>query len=135
MTDTTAKDKPARKLAQLHMIDGRSKTSPPCTLGEAGQDLWNRIVSSYDFSDAGGVELLAQICQAADRAANLRRQIDETGELIHTRAGLKDNPGLKHEIAARSFIARSLIRLGLNCEPLRAGPGRPGTGGLGIGSR
>ena len=75
--------------------------------------------------------MLAQCCAAADRAEALRTQIDQDGEVITTRMGKKDNPLLKHEIAARSFVVRTLSRLGLNVEPVR-GPGRPGSGGLGI---
>jgi hypothetical protein len=44
---------------------------------------------------------------------------------------VRDHPALKHEIANRSFVVRTLTRLGLNVEPVR-GPGRPGSGGLGI---
>ena len=34
-------------------------------------------------------------------------------------------PLLKHELAARAFVVRTLARLGLDLEPVRAGPGRP----------
>jgi hypothetical protein len=123
MTDELAGDK---KLKKLRLIGGRSTPSPPCALGAAGQALWDRIMNDYAVTDAGGVELLSQAAQAADRVASLRRQIDETGELIPTRAGLRDNPGLKHEIAARAFITRTICKLGLAVEPLRPGVGRPG---------
>jgi len=128
MTDKTAEDVPVKK---LRLMDGRSRTRPPCALGKVGQSLWNRVLGDYDINDAAGVELLAQACQAADRAESLRRQIDETGEVIHTRSGLRDNPLLKHEVASRAFVTRTLCRLGLNSEPLRA-PGRPPGGGLGV---
>jgi hypothetical protein len=124
MTDELAGDK---KLKKLRLIDGRSRASPPCALGAAGQALWDRVMHDYDIQDAGGLELLSQAAQAADRVASLRRQIDETGELIPSRAGLRDNPGLKHEIAARAFITRTICKLGLAVEPLRPGVGRPGT--------
>ena len=73
MTDKTAEDVPVKK---LRLMDGRSRTSPPCALGKVGQSLWNRVLGDYDINDAAGVELLAQACQAADRAESLRRQID-----------------------------------------------------------
>jgi hypothetical protein len=108
-----------------------SKLEPPRTLGKVGLSLWNRITSAYDIADEGGREMLAQCCAAADRAESLRDQIDQDGEVILTKQGKKDNPLLKHEIAARSFVCRTLTRLGLNVEPVR-GPGRPAQGGLGI---
>jgi hypothetical protein len=130
MTDKTAGDVPVKK---LRLMDGRPRASPPRALGKVGQDLWDRVLSSYDISDAGGIELLAQAAAAADRAESLRRQIDETGEMVHSRAGMKDNPLLKHEIAARSFVTRTICRLGLSVEPVRGGVGRPATGfGTGI---
>ena len=104
---------------------------PPRELGGAGRSLWDRITSAYAIDDEGGREMLAQCCAAADRAESLRTQIDQDGEVILTKMGKKDNPLLKHEIAARSFVVRTLSRLGLNVEPAR-GPGRPAVGGVGI---
>jgi phage terminase small subunit len=128
MTDKTGGDVPMKKLS---LVDGRSKNSPPRALGKAGQALWDRVLADFDVADAAGVELLTLACEATDRAESLRRQIDETGEIIHTRSGLRDNPLLRHELAARAFVTRTLCRLGLNSEPLRA-PGRPPGGGLGV---
>jgi hypothetical protein len=119
--------------SKLHLINNKSspKLKPPQSLGKAGQSLWDRITNAYAIDDEGGREMLAQCCAAADRAESLRDQINEDGEVISTRTGKKDNPLLKHEIAARSFIVRTLSRLGLSVEPVR-GPGRPSQGGLGI---
>ena len=44
--------------------------------------------------------------------------------------GIRDHPALKHELANRSFVGKTLVRLGLDVEPVR-GIGRPGHG-LGI---
>jgi hypothetical protein len=128
MTDELAGDVPVKK---LRLIDGR-KTNPPRPLGAAGQDLWNRITNDYDISDAGGVELLMQACEAAERAESLRRKIDETGELVHSRTGIRSNPLLRDELGARAFICRTLVKLGLNVEPIRGTAGRPPSGGLGV---
>jgi hypothetical protein len=98
---------------------------PPGKLGAVGLSLWRDIVSSYEFSDRGSYETLFQACAAADRAASLRETIDADGEVIRTKMGIKDHPALKHEIANRSFVVRTLARLGLDLEPLRSGPGRP----------
>ena len=103
---------------------------PPGKLGTVGLSLWTDIVQSYEFSDRASYETLFQACAAADRAESLRDLIDEQGEVIKTKAGLKDHPALKHELACRAFVCRSLARLGLDLEPIRPGPGRP-PGGIG----
>jgi hypothetical protein len=99
--------------SKLKLIKSASpKLDPPRTLGKAGLNLWNRITSAYDISDEGGREMLAQCCAAADRAEGMRATIDEEGETIQTRAGRKDHPLLRHELAARSFVVKTLSRLG-----------------------
>jgi hypothetical protein len=100
---------------------------PPRTLGQSGQSLWNRITTAYQIADAGGIELLTLACEALDRAESLRQKIQRDGEIIATRLGFKDHPALKHELANRSFVSKTLMRLGLNVEPVR-GVGRPSTG-------
>jgi hypothetical protein len=112
---------------QLRLVpDRRTSPKPPSTLGEAGLDLWRKVMAEYAITDVGGVEILAQACAAADRAAALARQIEKDGEIVETKAGPKDHPGLKHELACRSFVVRALLRLGLDVEPVRPTPGRPG---------
>jgi hypothetical protein len=54
----------------------------------------------------------------------LRDQIDRDGEVIRTKQGLRDHPGLKHELANRSFVVRTLSRLGLDVEAIKP-VGRP----------
>ena len=101
--------------------------TPPRPLGNDGAGLWNAITSSYDISDEGGREILAQACAALDRAEALRAQIDSDGEILRTKTGLRDHPGLRHELACRAFITRSLARLGLDVEaikPIGRPPGR-----------
>jgi hypothetical protein len=83
--------------------------------------------------DTGARELLCLACESLDRACKLRAAIDKEGEFIQTRTGvLKEHPGLKPELAAPSFCAKMLCRLGLHVEPLRSTSGRPGYGGLGV---
>jgi hypothetical protein len=84
----------------------------------------------YAISDSGGLELLRQACHAADRAESLRVQIDRDGEVLQTRSGFRDHPCLRHEIAARGLVCRTLQRLGLEHEALKP-IGRPPSG-LGI---
>ena len=82
----------------------------------------------YEIDDAGGLEMLASACQALDRAERCREAIDDEGEMIRTKAaGPRDHPLLKHELAARSFVVRTLQRLGLNMEAVKP-TGRPPRG-------
>ena len=70
--------------------------------------------------------MLLQACQSLDRAESLAEQIAQDGEVIRLRNGaIRSHPSLRDEIANRAFLVRTLSRLGLNFEPLRASPGRP----------
>jgi Phage terminase, small subunit len=87
--------------------------------------LWKAVMTDYQITDSGGVEMLTGACQQLDRAESLREQIDRDGEIIRGKTGLKEHPGLRHELAARAFVVRTLARLGLDVEAIRA-VGRPG---------
>lgn len=113
------------KLAVVGAQSAGASPAPPTHLGEIGADLWRDIVAAYEFEDRASYETLAQACAAADRAASCAEQIAEDGVLIKTRAGVRDHPLIKHEIAARSFVVRTLARLGLDLEPIRSSVGRP----------
>jgi hypothetical protein len=123
---------PSTKLAIVAQHPGATLPQPPCKLGPAGMDLWTSIVCAYEFGDRGSLETLGQACSAADRAAEMAAQIDRDGVAIRTKTGLRDHPLLKHELAARAFVVRALARLDLDLEPVRAGPGRPGGGSVGV---
>jgi hypothetical protein len=115
-----------RKITHLTVVDPASTDAePPPTLLEAGRRLWTRVLAEYDVSDVAGREMLLQCCTMADRAEGLARDVERDGAVIHTRSGPRDHPGLKHELAARAFICRTLVRLGLNWEPLHLHSGRP----------
>jgi hypothetical protein len=98
---------------------------PSSTFGEAGQRLWSAVQAEFDVSDVAGRELLGQACRAADRAESLAARISIDGEVIRTKTGLRAHPALPAELAARGFVVKTLLRLGINYEPLRLGPGRP----------
>jgi hypothetical protein len=102
-----------------------SAPKPPANVGPAGANLWRSIMAEYDISDAGGQALLEQAAFACDRAERLRAEIDAAGEILHTRNGPREHPGLKAELASRSFVCRTLQRLGINLEAVRMAPGRP----------
>jgi hypothetical protein len=100
-------------------------SDPPTALGETGTVLWRSIMAEYRIEDSGGLAMLEQACCAADRAKECSDIISADGSLISTKHGPKDHPLLRHELAARSFIVRTIGRLGLDVEPVRSGPGRP----------
>jgi hypothetical protein len=84
-------------------------------------------MTEYHISDAGGMELLLQACAQLDRAEALKATIDRDGAIIQSRSGPKAHPALRAEIAARTFIVKTLGRLGLDIEPLNQRTGRPPT--------
>jgi hypothetical protein len=93
---------------------------PPRPLDTAGRALWDAVQTEYQIGDAAGVETLMQICLMADRAEQLAAAVAKDGLMTGTRG----NPLLKEELQVRSFIVRSLSRLGLDLEPARP-VGRP----------
>jgi Phage terminase, small subunit len=101
-----------------------NSVSPSHTLGEAGQSLWDRIQNEYAVEDAASVEVLTQLCLAADRRAELAAAITRDGAAIQTEAGLREHPLLKSELAARNFILKALRELGLTQQSIKP-VGRP----------
>jgi hypothetical protein len=112
-------------LAVIHSGPLADVREPPSDLGPTGARLWSSIQRQYGISDSGGLAILQVACQSADRAEGLREQIDRDGVVVLCRTGIRDHPLLKHETAARSLTVRSLLRLGLDVEPVGR-PGRPG---------
>ena len=114
-------------MAKLKVVQ-TTYPKPPANLGPTGKSLWTDITEAYDLGDRASQETLFQACAAADRAAELADRINRDGLMITTRNGaVRDNPLLRAEIAARSFVVRSLAKLGLDLEPTRHGRGRPPT--------
>jgi hypothetical protein len=73
------------KNPSLSVISARSTAlPPPRPLGAQGQRLWDEIQNEYRISDTGGVEVLAQICAALDRAEQLAAAIERDGALVPT---------------------------------------------------
>lgn len=104
-----------------------SGPQPPKRLGEYGRALWDRVQREYEIADAGGVELLAQLCAAEDRAAELAASVDADGVVVLTKSGPREHPALKLELATRAFICRTIQRLGINLEVVKPA-GRPSHG-------
>jgi hypothetical protein len=57
------------------------KPTPPPGLASDGLELWHSIRDEYDVTDAGGLQLLKQAAQTADRIAEARRIIDARARL------------------------------------------------------
>jgi hypothetical protein len=112
------------RLTIVKPASAKPNEAPP-SLHEAGATLWQSVTSEYNIDDAGGREMLLQICRAADRAAECAATINEDGPVFNTKHGLKEHPLLKLELASRSFVVRGLHRLGLDIEPTRDAVGRP----------
>jgi hypothetical protein len=89
------------------------------------------VQTEFHMADVDEIELLMQCCLAADRAEALAARINEYGQVIQTKQGLKAHPCLKDEIAARSFICRTLQRLGITDELIKPVGRPPGAGGWG----
>ena len=98
--------------------------APPRALGKHGLTLWRDVTTAYVVTDVGGIELLAQACAAAQRAEDLAALIVEEGEVIRTKNGIKAHPCIGAELSARSFVVRTLARLGITTESVKP-MGRP----------
>jgi hypothetical protein len=82
-------------------------------------------LGEYDISDSAGLQILQLACLALDRATSLKAAIDRDGPMIPTKdGGQKEHPGLRSELANRSFVVKALKTLGCLDEPIKA-IGRP----------
>ena len=116
----------AKKPPTLTVIDAAFKPNPaPPSLGKAGSELWQSIHRDYVIEDSAGRQMLLRICETADTLASYDEQIERDGPTIRTASGIREHPLLKHQLAARSFIVRSLHRLNLDVVPARTEVGRP----------
>ena len=118
----------AKKPALTLVKPPASGVQPPRKLGRHGLSLWREMRREYRVDDRGGIELLAQACAAADRAEALAACVARDGETIRTKTGLRIHPAVREELAARSFIVRTLERLGITTEATNKSPGRPAAG-------
>ena len=116
--------KPPLSVVGTSLDPAASTVQPSRKLGKPGTNLWNSVQSEVRIDDVGGVELLMQICLAADRAAELAAQINADGVAIVTRSGIRADPCLREELSTRAFIVRTLGKLGLTDEVIKP-MGRP----------
>lgn len=97
----------------------------PADLGKAGRDLWQTIMGEYQIEDAGGLALLKQACAAVDGIAECDPVVARDGLMVRGKFGPREHPLLRHQLGLRSFVCRTLQRLGLSVEPVKP-VGRPG---------
>jgi hypothetical protein len=98
----------------------------PAGLGEHGAALWRDVTRQYAFDDPGSIETLRQACSATDRAEQCAAAVEQDGLMLRHGKTLRANPLLRDELGFRALAARLLGKLGLDLEPVRSGPGRPG---------
>jgi hypothetical protein len=84
---------------------------PPADLGVAGKELWRQITSEFTLESSAEVQQFYEACCMEDRAVKLRKHIDREGEMVEIRGIRRDHPCLKHELAARAFVVRTLANL------------------------
>jgi P27 family predicted phage terminase small subunit len=107
-------------------LDRTQLPDPPENLKRYGRALWVKVQDQYAIADVGGAEMLGQACAAADVAEACAAKIKSEGLTVTSASGTThDHPLLRHELAARAFVVKTLKSLGLHVEPLKRGPGRP----------
>jgi hypothetical protein len=118
---------------------GSKERSSARQLTEHGLDPWRLILKRglpsqpnqhkkpFRISDVGGAELLAQAAAALDTIELLAEAIQRDGATFQSRSGPRVHPGVKDMLAARSFVCKTLQRLGITDEAIKA-VGRPAGG-------
>ena len=84
-----------------------------------------KVQREYQVDDAAGVEMLLQVCETLNRIAACEARIAKDGVMIlGARGALAPHPLLATVQAARTFVVRTVDKLGLSYEPIR-NVGRP----------
>lgn len=71
---------------------GRDLAATPAHPRHLGRALWDRVQTTYQIADSGGIELLLLACEATDRVGALRQEIAKDGAVIRTRGAVKEHP-------------------------------------------
>ena len=81
-------------------------------LGKAGKALQAAVLADYELTEAEQAVLI-QACEAADRAASAKAQVDRDGVTLEGRYGPRIHPAAAVERDARAAVLRSLVALGV----------------------
>ena len=114
----------AKKFVVITGEPGGNPAAVPSGLQSEGRKLWARILNEWDISDGASLSVLEAACRQADRSAEISEQIKRDGLTVKGRTGPRPHPLLAAELASKSFVARSLQRLGVLFEAVQQ-PGRP----------
>lgn len=120
--------KAATNLKVIPATPAGNRPETPRPLGQHGLALWRSVTTTYEFDDPGSIELLCLACQALDRAEECAARIKQDGPLLAFGKMVRRHPLLRDELQFRALCARLVGKLGLDLEPVRSGPGRPGYG-------
>jgi len=115
---------PSKTKPGLRVVPPEDGLGVPAHLSDAGRSLWRSIVADYKINDAGGLALLGQACEAADRVAECRALIAEQGAVVRSNGAVRAHPLLAAERDARAAMLRAIRYMNLDVEPLQA-VGRP----------
>ena len=105
----------------------RKPTLPPAPdhLTPEAAKWWSRFVEGW-MIDPAGLMILEGSLEAFDRMRQAQAQIAEDGPCVTDRFGQKkQHPAILTERDSRAALLRGLKSLGLDLEPIHAGPGRP----------
>jgi hypothetical protein len=112
------------KVVASEVPPSHARPQPPAHLGEDGRQLWLGVQTEYSMDDPAGLQLLRQAAECADRISNVRRQIDEQGEMLMIKGAPRIHPLCQVERDQRAALVRCLRALNLDLEPLKS-RGRP----------
>ena len=97
----------------------------PPHLGEAGRDLFSKLVTEYDITDAGGLSLVEIAAAAADRIASAQAALSRDGEfMVGANGGMRPHPALNLERTASERLMSAIRNLHLDVPP-KLPHGRP----------
>lgn len=92
------------------------RPAPPAHLSASMRAWWRQVVADYDL-EPHHLLLLAQACEAHDRATQAREQVDAAGPVTTDRFGqLRAHPAVQIERDSRAAFARLVRQLDLEGE-------------------
>jgi len=101
-------------MTNLKAFPSRPLAPAPEDLGDAGHELWRKLMEAYALGDEHGKAVLAIACRAADRAESCRLKVAKEGMTVKDRwRQIRPHPLLAVERAARQQMLQALRQLSL----------------------